>query len=73
MQHFLGASKAMTVITTVDLLGLENLTKAYGLLLVFQGLGFFVGNPLAGKHRKEISKLNPYDSIFIFEQVGYTT
>lgn len=45
----IGASKAMTLIVTVDLLGLENLTNAYGLLLLFQGCGFILGNPFAGE------------------------
>lgn len=32
----------------VELLGLEKLTNAFGLLLLFQGLAATVGSPLAG-------------------------
>lgn len=32
----------------VDLLGLEKLTNAFGLLLLFQGIASLVGPPMAG-------------------------
>ncbi|CAH1176812.1 unnamed protein product [Phaedon cochleariae] len=35
-------------IIVVDLLGLENLTNAFGLLLLFQGIAAIIGAPLAG-------------------------
>lgn len=35
-------------ILVVDLLGLEKLTNAFGLLLLFQGVAAAVGAPLAG-------------------------
>jgi len=34
----------------VDLLGLEKLTNAFGLLLLFQGVAATVGAPLAGNY-----------------------
>lgn len=36
-------------IIVVDLLGLENLTNAFGLLLLFQGVAAIIGSPLAGR------------------------
>lgn len=33
----------------VDLLGLENLNNAFGLLLFVQGFGSALGSPIAGK------------------------
>lgn len=33
---------------TVDLLGLDKLTNAFGMLLLFQGIASFVGPPIAG-------------------------
>lgn len=33
----------------VELLGLEKLTNAFGLLLLFQGIAACIGTPLAGK------------------------
>lgn len=33
----------------MDLLGLENLTNAFGLLLLFQGIASIVGPPVGGK------------------------
>lgn len=35
-------------ILVVDLLGLEKLTNAFGLLLLFQGVAAAIGAPLAG-------------------------
>jgi MCP family monocarboxylic acid transporter-like MFS transporter 14 len=32
----------------VDLLGLENLSNAFGILLVFQGVATAIGPPIAG-------------------------
>ena len=32
----------------VELLGLENLTSAFGLLLLFQGVAVMIGTPIAG-------------------------
>lgn len=32
----------------MDLLGIDKLTNAFGLLLLFQGIGSFIGPPIAG-------------------------
>lgn len=42
---------SLTSIVLVDLLGLEYLTKSFGLLLLFQGAATFVGPPFAGSCR----------------------
>jgi MFS family permease len=44
----IGAYVGLTSVILVDLLGLENLTNAFGLLLLFQGVASFVGPPIAG-------------------------
>jgi len=36
-------------VITVELLGLEKLTSAFGLLLLFQGLAVTIGSPIAGE------------------------
>ena len=35
-------------IVLVELLGIDNLTNAFGLLAMFQGVAFTVGPPIAG-------------------------
>jgi len=45
---FIAGYVSLTSIILVDLLGLENLTSAFGLLLLFRGGASFVGSPLAG-------------------------
>ena len=45
----IGAYVGLTSVILVDLLGLENLTNAFGLLLLFQGIASFVGPPIGGK------------------------
>ena len=44
-----GAYVGLTSVITVDLFGLDKLTNAFGLLLLFQGIASFLGPPLAGK------------------------
>lgn len=44
----IGAYVGLTSVILVDLLGLEKLTNAFGLLLLFQGLASLIGPPLAG-------------------------
>lgn len=44
----IGAYVGLTSVILVDLLGLEKLTNAFGLLLLFQGIASFVGPPFAG-------------------------
>ena len=38
-------------IVLVELLGLERLTNAFGLLAMFQGLAFCIGSPIAGLYK----------------------
>jgi MFS family permease len=45
---FTGAYVGLTSVILVDLLGLENLTNAFGLLLLFQGIASIVGPPVGG-------------------------
>lgn len=47
----IGAYVGLTSVILVDLLGLENLTNAFGLLLLFQGIASFVGPPIGGRVR----------------------
>ncbi|XP_055616398.1 monocarboxylate transporter 12 isoform X2 [Toxorhynchites rutilus septentrionalis] len=44
----IGAYVGLTSVILVDLLGLDKLTNAFGLLLLFQGIASFIGPPLAG-------------------------
>lgn len=44
----IGAYVGLTSVILVDLLGLEKLTNAFGLLLLFQGIASLLGPPLAG-------------------------
>lgn len=43
-----GAYVGLTSVVLVDLLGLERLTNAFGILLLFQGFATFIGPPIAG-------------------------
>lgn len=45
----IGAYVGLTSVILVDLLGLDRLTNAFGLLLLFQGIASFLGPPIAGK------------------------
>lgn len=44
----IGAYVGLTSVILVDLLGLEKLTNAFGLLLLFQGIASLIGPPMAG-------------------------
>ena len=44
----IGAYVGLTSVVLVDLLGLDKLTNAFGLLLLFQGIASLVGPPIAG-------------------------
>lgn len=44
----IGAYVGLTSVILVDLLGLERLTNAFGLLLLFQGIASLIGPPIAG-------------------------
>ena len=43
-----GAYVGLTSVVLVDLLGLDNLTNAFGLLLLFQGIASVMGPPFIG-------------------------
>ena len=45
---FVSGFAALTSIVLVDLLGLEKLTNAFGLLILFRGAASFLAAPLAG-------------------------
>jgi len=45
----IGAYVGLTSVILVDLLGLEKLTNAFGILLLFQGIAALIGPPIAGK------------------------
>jgi hypothetical protein len=38
----------LTSVILVDLFGIERLTNAFGILLLFQGIATFIGPPFAG-------------------------
>ncbi|CAG2192268.1 unnamed protein product [Mytilus edulis] len=46
---FIGVFVSLNAVILVDLLGLERLNKALGLLMMFQGIATFIGPPLCGK------------------------
>ena len=43
-----GAYVGLTSVVLVDLLGLDKLTNAFGLLLLFQGIASVMGPPIIG-------------------------
>jgi len=45
---YTGVYVCLTPIVLVDLLGLEKLSNAFGLVLLFQGIGAVAGPPFAG-------------------------
>lgn len=45
---FVASFATLRSVITVELLGLEKLTSAFGLLLLFQGLAVTIGSPIAG-------------------------
>lgn len=42
----------LTSVLLVDLIGIEKLTNAFGLILLFQGVGTVIGPPISGKNLK---------------------
>ncbi|XP_050497626.1 monocarboxylate transporter 3 [Diabrotica virgifera virgifera] len=54
---------AIRSVVVVDLLGLEKLTNAFGLLLMFQGIAAIMGAPLAGTFMKATGSI---DACFYF-------
>lgn len=49
MFFFVACFSALRSLIAVDLLGLEKLTNAFGILMLFQGFAAVVGAPIAGK------------------------
>ena len=45
-----GAYVGLTSVVLVDLLGLDNLTNAFGLLMLFQGIASILGPPFIGNY-----------------------
>lgn len=39
----------LTSVLLVDLIGIEKLTNAFGLILLFQGIGTVIGPPISGR------------------------
>ncbi|VDD90804.1 unnamed protein product [Enterobius vermicularis] len=54
----------LTSVLLVDLLGLDKLTSAFGILLLFQGLATFIGPYVSGKLADIMDK--SYDLTFVF-------
>ncbi|KAK9709453.1 Major Facilitator Superfamily [Popillia japonica] len=46
---YVGLNVGLTSVILVDLLGLDKLTNAFGLLLLFQGIASFIGPPIGGE------------------------
>lgn len=55
----IGAYVGLTSVILVDLLGLDHLTNAFGLLLLFQGIASLVGPPAAGTLFDKFGSYNP--------------
>ena len=51
-----GAYVGLTSVVLVDLLGLDKLTNAFGLLLMFQGIASVIGPPIIGKRYSYIER-----------------
>lgn len=56
-----GAYVGLTSVVLVDLLGMERLTNAFGLLLMFQGIASILGPPICGKYDVHESMCYFYD------------
>ena len=50
--YFIGTYVSLTSVVLVDLLGLEKLTNAFGLIRLFQGLASLIGPPFFGNFCK---------------------
>lgn len=46
---FISSYVCLTSVVLVDLIGVDKLTNAFGLLLLVQGIATFVGPPFCGK------------------------
>ncbi|KAL3276893.1 hypothetical protein HHI36_012264 [Cryptolaemus montrouzieri] len=65
---FIATVPSMKTIILVDLLGLDKLTNAFGITLMFQGVSSFMGLPIAGYF---IESTNSYNASFLY--CGCTT
>ncbi|XP_030755202.1 monocarboxylate transporter 12 [Sitophilus oryzae] len=63
----IGAYVGLTSVILVDLLGLDKLTNAFGLLLLFQGIASLVGPPIAGSL---FDRTGSYDPAFYLAGVS---
>lgn len=53
----IGAYVGLTSVVLVDLLGIEKLTNAFGLLLLFQGIASLIGPPFAGNFHQKLFEI----------------
>ena len=51
---FSGGYVGLTSIIIVDLVGVDKLSDAFGVLLLFQGVAVAIGTPIAGKKENQI-------------------
>ena len=56
----IGAYVGLTSVVLVDLLGLDKLTNAFGLVLMFQGIASLAGPPIAGNYRYNFKSIMQY-------------
>lgn len=61
--EFLGLFLPLRSVMLIDYVGLEKLTSAMGFIFTIQGLGCFVGIPIAGTN---LLKINYYLLYFFF-------
>ena len=54
---FSGGYVALTSIVLVDIVGIDKLSDAFGVLLLFIGIATAIGTPIAGKHRRNKSPI----------------
>ena len=64
-----GAYVGLTSVVLVDLLGLDKLTNAFGLLLLFQGIASVIGPPIIGKRYSYFDHNTKY-SVFLCHVIG---
>jgi multisubunit Na+/H+ antiporter MnhC subunit len=58
-----GVYVSLTSVILVDLIGLDKLTNAFGLLLFFQGVATLIGPPIVGKAWLQILRLTECRSV----------
>ncbi|XP_052221324.1 monocarboxylate transporter 12-like isoform X1 [Dreissena polymorpha] len=64
---FGGSYHALTPVILVDLLGADKLSSSFGIALLFQGIGYLVGPPLAGLIS---DAMGGYQSAFFFAGIA---